>query len=248
MSLNPFFAYFKHYRKPVSRYWFMPKMTFVKHYQGLREYTLPSPRPIKKGLVDIFQQRRSDRSFMQEKISIFELSDILFYSAGQYPLTDTLQGIPRRTYPSGGGKFPIELYVLVQNVERLSPGLYHYMPDKHTIELVTESSSLKNRDYLKGFLHEYAQDVAAMFFFSFIKERSLPKYGYFAYKIGLIEAGHISQNMYLLASALELKCCAFGDFNENKLHEALKIDGYNETLFYAVGFSGREKSPNKIDT
>jgi SagB-type dehydrogenase family enzyme len=59
------------------------------------------------------------------------------------------------------------------------------------------------------------------------------KYGNFAFKLGLIEAGHLAQNLYLMSAEQNLKCCALGGFNEKIIHKLLDIDGATEIAFYA---------------
>ena len=65
-------------------------------------------------------------------------------------------------------------------------------------------------------------------------ERDSIEYGNLSYKIAILEAEHIGQNIYLVSEALGLKCCAHGDFNKDLIHSLLDIDGVTETVFYAL--------------
>ena len=42
-----------------------------------------------------------------------------------------------RPSPSGGGLHALEIYPVVQNMDGLEPGLYHYNPGEHTLETVS---------------------------------------------------------------------------------------------------------------
>lgn len=64
--------------------------------------------------------------------------------------------------------------------------------------------------------------------------RSSMKYGNFALKVGLIESGHLAENIYLAVQALKLKCCALGGLDEKITHNILDIDGVTEIVFYVV--------------
>ena len=241
--MNPFFQYFNHYRLPISRYFWQQFPRRVKRYHAVNVQTLPAPdTSLSDTLTSTLFSRMSDRSFATEPLALTDLSTLLFHSMGQYDERPNdqfpEQTKAHRSYPSGGGKYPLECYLLIRNVPELESGLYHYLPDTHELECISTVNEREMSEYLSQFSYDYAHQVSVMLLFSFIKERSVPKYGYFAYKIGLIEMGHISQNVYLLAAALSLKCCAFGGMREALFHKALLIDGYNETIFYAIGLTG----------
>ena len=85
--------------------------------------------PVEKAIVN----RRSQRDFTGETMSLAELSHILYYSSG---ITDKRQGL--RAAPSAGATYPIEVYATVNNVEGLAKGIYHYLISSHELELLRE--------------------------------------------------------------------------------------------------------------
>jgi SagB-type dehydrogenase family enzyme len=52
-----------------------------------------------------------------------------------------------------------------------------------------------------------------------------------------MDAGHISQNLQLSATALNLGCCPIGAFYDPEVNEVIRVDGEEETAIYlaAVG-------------
>ena len=77
--------------------------------------------------------RRSQRDFTGETMSLAELAHLLYYSSG---ITDKRQGL--RAAPSAGATFPIEVYAIVNNVEGIAKGTYHYLIPSHELELLRE--------------------------------------------------------------------------------------------------------------
>ena len=85
--------------------------------------TLPEPR--QDGEVSIEEallKRRSIRQYTGEPLTPQEVSQLLWAGQG---ITD-----PRgyRTAPSAGALYPLEIYVVVGDVENLAEGVYRYEP------------------------------------------------------------------------------------------------------------------------
>ena len=73
------------------------------------------------------------------------------------------------------------------------------------------------------------------------------KYGEGGYRMLVAEAGHISQNLILAATALGLSARPFGGVFDDLLNHDLGLDGAEEQFLLAVligytGQSGRERS------
>lgn len=84
---------------------------------------LPKPRKIKVRLDTALQNRCSSHYFDGSTISIQNLSDFLYYSAGStHKKTEKIAGQSitryKRTYPSGGGMYCIRIYLCIYNVEK----------------------------------------------------------------------------------------------------------------------------------
>jgi SagB-type dehydrogenase family enzyme len=54
-----------------------------------------------------------------------------------------------------------------------------------------------------------------------------------------MDAGHIGQNFYLIAEALDLGACTIGAIYDDELNDLLDIDGIHETAIY-VGVIGKK--------
>lgn len=233
---NPFFRFFDTNRPFLdsdSSNWPVDfKEICWKAYPRRPTFLLPTTKNIPPvSLTDALVNRKSDRSFNGMHLTPQEISSLLCNSCGLIKPQANLNA-SRRPYPSGGGLYPLEIYpIIINGSEELKAGVYHYNVLEHKLEKISDYSTTK---ILSAFHYAWVKDAAVVFIFSFVETRTKPKYGNFAYKICLIEAGHISQNMYLVSAALGLKCCALGGFTSNIMQEALGFRSSKETPFYSL--------------
>ena len=144
-----------------------------------------------------------------------------------------------RTTPSAGGLYPIETYPIINNVSNLLPGIYHYDIVKHNLELIKKGDF--RMDVAKGCLdQEMAYKSSVNFIWTAVIGRSQWKYLQRCYRYIYMDAGHIGQNFYLVAEALNLGACTIGAIYDDELNQLLEIDGINETSIY-VGVLGQIK-------
>ncbi|PNV85803.1 MAG: nitroreductase, partial [Desulfobacteraceae bacterium] len=102
------------------------------------EIALPSPSY--KGSVSVeeaLKARRTHRSFQSRPLTLKQFSQILW---GAYGVTDRKYGSFLKTAPSAGALYPLDIYGVVGqgSVETLAPGVYHFRPENHAIELVKQ--------------------------------------------------------------------------------------------------------------
>lgn len=227
---DPFFRYFREGEERPSRRLYRASGS-PKEYLRFKRTDLPQPSPSSFSLTDALQRRKSTRAFSDASLTLQSLGDLLFWSAGMFPETIGTSGMRRRPHPSGGGKFPLEVYPLVLNCEGIAPGAYHYNPKTHALERLLTDPALPLRELPRLSLFRKAGTILLI---SFVKGRSVATYGNLAYKLGLLEAGHMGQNVYLLSSALGLGACALGLSDATVLEKAFDFDGANESFCYAV--------------
>lgn len=179
--------------------------------------SLPEPRlGSDVSIEESMYNRRSIRDFTDENLSLEELSQLLFASQG---ITDGTH----RTVPSAGALYPIEIYVLVDNVQNISPGFYHYVPDTHSLQYVS-SSSIKAEIPAKAYYQLWMEDSAADIVIAADYSRTEQKYGRMAEKYVHMEVGHAAQNIYLQAYALGLGTTMVAGFENAKMKKLMGIE------------------------
>lgn len=205
-----------------------------KTYPGAKRYALKAHRPWKTRLTSLLNKRRSSMNFTGKPVKMRTLATLLLRG---YGLTSTVfdERFPEvqhhlRSSPSGGALYPIEIYPLCVNIKFLPKGGYHYHAKDKVLESVAENIADCN-DMFIGVPYE---KTAAILVFTAIRERTYIKYGERGYRFLFLEAGHIAQNILLLATALGLKACPIGGFMEDKIAEHLQLTHNREWIVYAV--------------
>ncbi len=179
-------------------------------------------------------RRRSTSANERRPLAVGDLGMIL--GAG-YAAEPPGTGLRRRPVPSGGGLYPLELYVLALDVEETAPSVLHYNPLRHRLEVIGPlDPALTGEALVDPSLIEAAAAlvvVTAMFW------RSRFKYGARGYRFALIEAGHVVQNAVLAASVLGLHALPIGGFFDRRLDALVGADGLDEASVYALLLGGR---------
>ncbi|MBI4243189.1 MAG: SagB/ThcOx family dehydrogenase, partial [Planctomycetes bacterium] len=176
-------------------------------------------------------------SFSEEPITETELSRLLYYTNG---ITGELR-YPGLTYylraaPSAGALYPTVIYLVVNNVEGLKKGIYHYSVKDHGLHLLKEGDfSERLSVYVNKPLP--VKKASAVFILSTIFYRTKWKYGEQSYRYVLLDAGHVAGNLDLISGALGLESYPIGTFVDDKINQLLDIDGRKEAVVYisAVG-------------
>jgi SagB-type dehydrogenase family enzyme len=206
---------------------------YFKEYPRLPKTLLPKPENINFPLGESFKKRKSEREFDGKQTSLKDLSQLLFYSAGIIEKREGDWNKTRRTYPSGGGRFPLEIYLCaLQNSDELKEGIYHYNVKEHSLEKILNKENLRKEIYPKIIWQDMILKAPIVLAISTVFERTTIKYKERGIRYIFQEAGHLGQNIYLVSTALGLKCCALGGFDDDKFNELLDIDGETEGVIY----------------
>ena len=202
-----------------------------KAYPGARKVVLPEP-DLAGGLpaAEAIATRRSVRDYAPTPMTQHELSRLLFLTSG---LSADKFGNARRTAPSSGALYPIEVYPVVHNVEGVEPGVYHYAYREHALELI-RGGDFRKHVVEQGLGQEFLGQCGVVMFFTNILQRMRPKYQDRSYRYGLLEAGHLGENAYIAATSMGLGACGIGAFMDDAMNEMLGVDGVEEASVYML--------------
>ena len=199
---------------------------------------LPSPGSPIGQLEDALRRRASERSFGAGPIELGAAASLAWAAYGA--ARSSALG-PRRTVPSGGALYPLELYLLALRVDGLDAGVYHYDPPRHVLCRLAGLPSAGELERLTPF-PELLVPAALVLLVTAVFWRSRFKYGLRGYRFSLLEAGHVGQNALLAASALGLAAVPVGGVYEGRVEKLLGVDGVDESLVYALSFGQRAES------
>ena len=136
--------------------------------------------------------------------------------------------------PSGGARHEFETYLLVQNVEGLQPGAYHYLPMEHALEYLHPVENLTETLVKTVNGQSWAGKSNVTFYWSMVPYRAEWRYGIYAHRVALIDAGHVGQNLYLAATALGLGTCGIASFSHEVCNQVFELDGHDEYIVYTA--------------
>ncbi len=195
----------------------------------------PLPIPMFDSNVSIEEAmawRRSIREYKDDPILIEHLSKILWASHGINELNFKF-----RTTPSAGATYPLEIYVVISEygalIERskyLAPGSYKYDTNTHSIEL--KKKGILNKELANASLsQEWVQKAPINIVICSILKRTERIYGDRGRRYVHIESGHVGQNIYLKAAALNLGTVAIGAFYDDEVKNVIGADENEEPLY-----------------
>lgn len=210
----------------------------VKRYKDVETIPLPPPTSSTRPIGELITNRRSRRDFSGERISLREVSSLIYHAWGIRGYTSAygVNRFPLRTVPSSGGLQSAEAYLVVNATEDLPQGLFHYAPEGHSLELLIRGNLRRKLVHVCAF-DEFVGEASVIVILTSVLDRLTWKYGYAAMRYALVDIGFIGQNLYLIGEALGLGVCAIAGFIEDMLNPLLEIDGSSEfaCLLLAVG-------------
>lgn len=182
-----------------------PALTWTN---GAQAVALPSPFGGKNGdLLSLMAKRRTNRTNSGHELTNDELSSCLFAGLGITSYVETPTGdLPLSMTPSGGARNPFEAFVILNRGAELAPGVYHYSGSEHSLQKLESAVPEQLHQYLAN--QEWTRDMAAVIVLVAVLERTMWKYSDAnAYRVVLIEAGHIAQNIMVAATNMGLCAC-----------------------------------------
>ena len=188
----------------------------------------------------ILRQRATVRTFHHSPIPMEELGRILQQTLGFVDgrtLSSAEGGVEqfakRRSSPSAGGLNATEGYVYVANVEGVEPGVYLYDPHMHQLHWRNQLAP-RLGDLLSG--QHFANDIPAGLFLTSRFDKLWWKYEHSrAYRMALVEVGHVAQTFQLAATASGMNTWLTGALNECSIEALLELENASEQVLFFVG-------------
>lgn len=215
-------------------------LSAVEHdYHAREAVPLPRAEPVDSDLGELLESRRSRREYGDRGVTERELGTILGHAAGTTATCRTNGPTETfRSYPSAGGLFPVEIYPVVRDSPELRPGLYYYSARNHALRILDVDADAVEAFEAAFVDASYSRNIVSAAAVTFVLTGSFPrikaKYGPVGYRFALFEAGHLAQNLLLLAEGLGMGGVPVGSFLDNRLDELLGLDGVNESALYPI--------------
>lgn len=174
-------------------------------------------------LLSAMQNRKSDRQFSAENLSLKHLSEVLWAANGQN------RGSGKRTVPSALALYPIQTYAVLAN------GIYLYNVEKHLLEPVKEGDFRDlagQQDFVK------AAPLNLVFIADYkVYEGDRKVDAEKRLWLASLDAGHSTQNVYLYCASEGLKCVVRAGAKEEELLQTIGLnDKYQFIVAQTVGY------------
>jgi SagB-type dehydrogenase family enzyme len=217
---------------------------------------LPPPGITRLENVSLWEsllKRQTSRDFKQRAVSLDTVSTILYsvFGAVHSQTRDDITQLGlnsygyRRTSASAGGLQSVEPYLLNFSIENLEEGTFHYHSIEHRLYPVTQKEAFTQQDLVALLHHQYfAGELAFAIFLVLRFDKLWWKYPQSrAYRVGLMDAGLLSQTFQLVCAALSLDSWMTGQFYDEEIEMRLGLDPEQESCVFVLGAGVGSGSP-----
>lgn len=196
---------------------------------GREEAVVKLPQPSFEGtgsLEKAIKERRTVRSFKEDALTMEQLSTLLWAAQGV-----TEQGGFKRAAPSAGALYPMDVYVVGgdSSVRGLSAGVHHHRPEDNSLTHVTDGD-VRNGLARASLRQMWMARAPISLVITAEYARIRGRYGDRGVRYAVIEAGHIGQNIFLMAEACGLGAGIVGAFDDLEVIRVLKTPQAHEPL------------------
>jgi len=198
-----------------------------------------------RDFFSVLNARRSLRERGTQPLSAEQLG-IFLYCTGrvqQHLPASPAQGhhyeASLRPCAAGGAIHELEYYLTVSRCRGIEPGFYHYDPREHVLECLGPLGAPQEKLLADARMAMGGKDCDLLITLAARFQRVAWKYRSVAYALVMKNVGCIYQQMYLVATALNLAPCALGGGNADHFAQASGLDYYTEGSVGEFALSGR---------
>ncbi|PZQ12281.1 MAG: putative peptide maturation dehydrogenase [Rhodanobacter denitrificans] len=221
--------------------------------RGSPQQRIALPRQTDSPLLDLLMRRATCRNFDQggplPNADFAFVLDATFRALAQVDVTGV--SVLKKGTASAGGLHPTEAYLLIQHVEGVAPGLYHYHVLDHALEPQQPLDAADVRRLASRLLavQEYLADAPAIVVYVSRFERNFWKYRQHAkaYRAAILDVGHLSQTLYLAATERGLGAFFTAAVNEADIEQAFGLDPMQQGVIGVGGFGRRSATRREIE-
>lgn len=203
---------------------------------------LPTPTTIEVQSVSVreaIETRRSVRHYTQTSLSLKELSFLLWCTQGVKEVSG--RQVTLRTVPSAGARHAFETYLLVNRVAELPGGLYRFLALEHKLLQLNLDPTLSDRITEACWNQQFVKLSAVTFIWTAVVYRMTWRYGERGYRYLHLDAGHVCQNLYLAAAAVDCGVCAIAAYNDEAMNTLIGLDGKEHFVIYLATVGKRDR-------
>jgi SagB-type dehydrogenase family enzyme len=214
-----------------------PQPRIFKSVKGAKKVLLPTPALPDSEFIRVMRGRKTHRRFSDQELKLESVSQLLslVWGVSGYLYSPRFGRLLQKTSPSAGARHPGEVYLMALRVKGLSPGLYHYHPAHHHLETI-RANATREKAWLYCARQHFVKNASALFLMTAVFRRTMWKYDFpRAYRVVLLDAGHLCQTFCLVATWLGLAPFCTAALKDTLIEKDLGIDGICESVLYVAG-------------
>jgi SagB-type dehydrogenase family enzyme len=162
--------------------------------------------------------RHSTRELKPDALPLAAAAQLLWAAQGK----NRADG--RRTAPSAGATYSLELYLVAGNIDGLAAGVYRYRSATHDLVLSQAGDRRAELTAAPGRPPGWAAGAPLLLVFAAVPERVNRRFGARAERFLAMDVGHAAENVYLQATALGLGTTFMGLVNDSAMARVLGAD------------------------
>jgi len=216
------------------------RIQFKLRQHGLRSFDRETQQIITFGTSSVepatlesYSRRRSYRRFLGGSLSMGQLGKFLAcLNQVEFPGLP----IPKYLYPSGGGLYPVQVYLAIKPgcVEGLDGGTYYYHPREHGLVLLSKDSTLEPDIHITSNQPIFEEAAFSLFLVAQMSAIE-PMYGSLAREFCLLEAGYMSQLLMHAAPDNQIGLCPLGSVAFHKIRPLFFLEDTHVLLHSLLG-------------
>jgi SagB-type dehydrogenase family enzyme len=179
-------------------------------------------------LQSVLENRASPETVTAESVDLDDLFAILRGAKETHHRND----YQLRAYPSGGARFPVEVFVSTASVTNLQDGVYHFSVAEDELERVKDTPIQEKLASMS--VSNKPETAPIVVILTAVLDRTEEKYGIRGYRYAHLSAGHLMQNLLLCAEATELAGRPWGDIRETEVDNLLPLSDEETTIYAAL--------------
>ncbi len=196
-------------------------------------------RQLDNALYKTILSRKTNYNLSRINLNHMDISTLLLNSYFVKEKDENLNTY--RSTPSAGKRHASEIFFHYSskddkkenNLSDFKQGLYYYNPVNEEIRHILNKNCSEELSTMLV-QNELVNKTMLHIFVTSVFSRLTSKYDDRGYRFLLIEAGHIAQNINLVATAMGLSCINIGGFYEEPVNHFLEIDGTNHSTVYMI--------------
>lgn len=200
---------------------------------GAEMLTLPPPAELDIPPFDLrtaVESRRTRRKYSTQSLTLSELTYLLWMTQGVKEISG--RPVTIRTVPSAGARHAFETYLLVNRVAGLEPGLYRFAASQHSLLRLDAPEGIRQAVTHACYDQSQVANSAVTFIWVAVTERMTWRYVERGIRYLHLDAGHVCQNLYLAAEAIDCGVCAIAAYDDELINQTLDLDGENLFVIY----------------